>query len=108
MALIGSNRTEGAFFVLRIIGLAGSVTEMLGQQPAMVGQYVAHYNPDAFRGRGYATGTRDLTHAVRFDSVQDALAFWKQQSEVRPYRDDGRPNRPLTAFTVEVVPMLMQ
>lgn len=33
----------------------------------------------------------------------EVMAFWKTTSRVNPIRADGRPNRPLTAFTIEPV-----
>ena len=94
-------------YVLRIDSVAGTVTYPLGSAE-MVGQYVAHYNPDAYNGRGYATGTDDIQTAVWFDSQSDALRFWQQTSTIRPTRADGQPNRPLTAFTVEVVSIVLR
>ena len=34
--------------------------------------------------------------------MSDAAEFWQQHG----LRDDGKPNRPLTAFTVKVLPSL--
>lgn len=57
---------------------------------------------EAFDGRGDATLTTDLHEALQFPDAGAALDFWKAQSQIRPLRDDGLPNRPLTAFTVEI------
>ena len=57
-------------------------------------------DPDAEDGRGVVTWTDDLATARKFASPFLAIEFWKQQSTVRPTREDGKPNRPLTAFTV--------
>lgn len=59
---------------------------------------------EAFDGRGDATLTSNVDEALRFESPVAALMFWRSQSETRPLRDDGQPNRPLTAFTVEIGP----
>lgn len=56
-------------------------------------------------GRGRTTFTRDRTRAITFDSVGDAFEYWDQQSKTVPMRPDGEPNRPLTAFTVEILPV---
>jgi hypothetical protein len=37
---------------------------------------------------------------MRFADLAAAVACWKRQSTVRPLRPDGKPNRPLTAFTI--------
>ena len=67
------------------------------------GSYVATYDPDAFDGLGHATFTEDPYLAATFASFERALEFWQAQSKVRPLRDDGKPNRPLTALSVEIV-----
>lgn len=40
--------------------------------------------------------------AMTFDSFAAALEYWKRQSTVRPLRPDGKPNRPFTAWSVEI------
>lgn len=66
----------------------------------IAGQYLASFDFDAFDGIGHGIFTAYREKAKRFASAGDLLAFWKTQSTVRPYRDDGKPNRPLTATTV--------
>jgi len=65
------------------------------------GEYVKSYNPDAHDGRGDASFTKLLEEALRFTDMTEALEFAMRQPECRPRRADGRPNRPLTAFTLE-------
>ena len=38
--------------------------------------------------------------AMRFDHVKGALDFYRTESIRCPLRDDGKPNRPLTAYTM--------
>jgi hypothetical protein len=52
-------------------------------------------------GRGYATFTPKLEEAAKFESLEKALECWQTQSKTRPYREDGKPNRPLTALCME-------
>lgn len=52
-------------------------------------------------GRGLVTFTTDPNKAIQFDSLLEAMEYWKTQSRIRPRRPDGEPNRPLTAYTVE-------
>lgn len=66
------------------------------------GQYLCYYDPDAFDGGGSAEFTTEIINAKRFDSINKALDFWRKQSSVKPLRSDGRPNRPLTAFSVSI------
>ena len=66
------------------------------------GQYVKTYDPDAFSGYGDMTATNSLDEAKKFPDAGAAMEFYRQVSAVRPVRNDGRPNRPLTAFTVSI------
>lgn len=65
-----------------------------------VGMWLHRYDPDAFDGRGQIVFTPLKSEAQRFPSMIEAMACWKQPSTRVPLRDDGKPNRPLTAFTV--------
>jgi hypothetical protein len=76
-----------------------------GPPGAPIGQYLLSYDPEAFKGRGWAEWTADLTKARQFEDYAAALAYWRQVSRTRPTRPDGAPNRPLTAFTVTVEPL---
>lgn len=67
------------------------------------GQYVKHYSPEAFDGRGDATFTNDITQAMQFSSLSEAWDYSRKVPECRRFRADGKPNRPLTAFTLEYV-----
>jgi hypothetical protein len=64
--------------------------------------YVIECDVDARGGLGtLVLGPR--AEARRFPDVRAALTYWKRQSTVQPLRTDGQPNRPLTAFTVDVL-----
>lgn len=65
--------------------------------------YLCSYDPDARGGEGAVVWTDDLGAAQRFPSVFEAGEEWRRQSTVQPLRRDGRPNRPLSAFTVTFV-----
>ena len=67
------------------------------------GHYIMAFDPDGHGGRGDLRTTGDPGKAKRFDSPADAREFWRQRSSIQPLRADGKPNRPLTAFTVEVL-----
>lgn len=86
-------------YVLQIVGQRGRVH--FGT--AKVGSYVVSYDPDAHNGRGYVEGNLDLKKAKRFGSFEEAVEYWRQVSTVKPTRPDGKPNRPLTAFSVTVM-----
>lgn len=67
--------------------------------------YVRSFDP-MWNGDGTGCGKVVLTHdpdlALQFKDKATAFAFWKQQSPTVPVRPDGKPNKPLTAFTVEL------
>jgi hypothetical protein len=72
-----------------------------------VNQWVEDYDNSAEDDKGYGrlTLTSDPTRARVFGDAGEALAFWMQTSRTVPVRDtDGKPNRPLTCFTVDVSP----
>lgn len=80
------------------------VTPVVGGPSNLDGTYVKRYDPNARGGRGAVEGTHDPRKAMQFEDGGKAFAFWRQTSTVLPKRPDGRPNRPLTAFTVEFMP----
>jgi hypothetical protein len=82
-------------------GLAG-YTYRDQPQKALVGQYLAAYDPEAHDGMGEAEWTTNPDLAMRFPNQVAALECWRTVPASRPLRPDGKPNRPLCAFTVEV------
>lgn len=74
-----------------------------GQHSPYDGQYLQSFDFEAHGGQGEAAYTPNLALALKFQEHEAAFAFWKTQSKVRPIRPDGKPNRPLTAATVEIV-----
>lgn len=64
------------------------------------GQYLKSYDPEAHGGRGDAEFTTDRSRAMVFADVGEALELWKAVPKRRPLREDGKPNRPLTAFSM--------
>lgn len=85
---------------IKFVDLAGGVTK--GPKVLPVGQWLRSFNVDAFEGRGEADWTADPAEAMAFITHARAFAAWKTQSTIRPLRPDGKPNRPLTAFTVTI------
>lgn len=66
------------------------------------GAWVRSCNVDARDGRGYVEITTQRALAMTFDGVGAALDYYRRQSTVQPLRDDEKPNRPLTAYTIEI------
>jgi cation diffusion facilitator CzcD-associated flavoprotein CzcO len=64
------------------------------------GRFLQDFDADANDGMGRIVTTEDQTEALRFPNLEVALATWKRQSRIRPLRDDGLPNLPLSAYTV--------
>lgn len=83
--------------VIRIIEAAD------GTLCAESGRYVCDFDVRAHSGLGMFPVTANANEAKAFDTVAAALQFWRTQSRVRPLRPDKKPNRPLTAFTVQFV-----
>jgi hypothetical protein len=83
-----------------LIVCAGPAIPGLDPGPDPTGKYLAAYDPDRRGGLGEVTWTDDRAQAMVFDDLSAAMACWQQPSTVLPLRDDSRPNRPLTAYSV--------
>ena len=66
------------------------------------GMFLTDFDADANGGVGESKWSLDVTKAMRFETWRAGMDVWQTQSTVRPLRDDGKPNRPLTAFTVSI------
>jgi hypothetical protein len=85
-------------FVIQIEWLGGND----GQPSEHSGRYVSRFDADARDGLGQVWTTANPRVALNFNSGAEAAEFWRQTSTVKPVREDGKPNRPLTAFTVSI------
>src|ERR671922_286132 len=63
-------------------------------------RWLKSFDPDAYDGLGLVEWTHDIDQAIKFKDPIEAKDYFAQQSTVRPLRADGKPNRPLTAYTV--------
>ena len=84
--------------LLRIVGGAN------GAPCPEAGCYVRRYSADGYGGRGCLLLTPQVEHAHHYPSFIDALEEWRRVSATHPVRKDGKPNRPLSAFTVTIEP----
>jgi hypothetical protein len=66
------------------------------------GRFVSRYDPDAHDGLGHVWTVAEPRKARQFATNAAAVEFWRQPSTIKPLREDGKPNRPLTAFTVSI------
>lgn len=82
---------------------AGFPLVVFVRDPNPVGRWFFHDDTDieARDGMGVYTFTGDPAQAKRFASALEAMDWWKSSPNARPTRRelDGRPNRPLTAFS---------
>lgn len=67
--------------------------------------WLSEADVNAMDGLGTAGLTTEKNKAMTFSSFQEAWNYWRQPSTVMPVRPDGKANRPLTAFTVEIEPL---
>jgi hypothetical protein len=65
--------------------------------------YLRSFDPDGWGGRGDIRVTQDIAKAKPFASIEELFAEWKRPSTIVPLRDDGKPNRPLTAYTMQPI-----
>lgn len=64
------------------------------------GDYLEWSDPNAKFGRGDEGWTSDIDRAKKFDTFDAAMKCWNTQSTLVPTRLDGRPNKPLTAYSI--------
>jgi hypothetical protein len=84
--------------VIQIIGTAA------GEPSPMDGRYLVEYDPPTLTRAGWGKGvirtSPEIANAKRFQDAAAAFAEWKRENGRRWY--DGKPNRPLTAWTIEI------
>lgn len=86
-------------WIMRIEGMAD-------RSPTVArGQFVSEFHANVNQGRGDLVLTRDPANAMRFRTKDAAFACWQTQCKP-PFdrRRDGKPNRPMTAYTVTILP----
>lgn len=83
--------------VLRCVAVAGVMHDPAAS-PA--GLYLRGFDPEFDNGAGLAEWTSHPDKAMRFAGNAEAVAAWNTVPASRPLRADGRPNRPLTAYTM--------
>jgi len=84
--------TYGASYIQRGFGSGGATVE------EGVGEFLADFDCESNEGRGAPVLTSDPLNAKRFATANEAVLFMQQIPPRRRWRDDGRPNRPLTDF----------
>lgn len=88
-----------------VIYLAGGV-EGMEDYPELavhIGGYVTRYEPfNAPKGEQWVWTDSRIEKAIHFPTVQKAHEFWTTAIGIRP---DGKPDRPLTVYAVEIQPV---
>lgn len=72
-----------------------------GRSTGRDGQYLRDFDFEAGDGRGMIALTSDIKKAKRFRNGMDAFQFYQRTPQCKPIREDGKPNRPLTATNWE-------
>ncbi len=91
--------------VVQIVGLVSGVPSSFD------GKYLVEYDPErdgiSPDGRpmvAHIVVSSNKAEAKVFADLEEARACWAQVPKRQPVRRDGKPNRPLTAFTVTMLP----
>jgi hypothetical protein len=79
------------------------VSNALGYPTEHDGQFLKNviFDVDPI-GRAAIETTPIEAEGMDFEDTIAAWEFWRTQSKRMPLRPDGKPNRPLTAYTIEL------
>lgn len=94
-----AERLAGHQVVMRLCGMAD------GRSSGFDGFYLKDFDFEAHDGQGQIDVTMSLMAAKHFPDLASALEFRNRQPDCKPLRDDGLPNRPLSATTWEFSPI---
>lgn len=78
------------------------VSRATGERSEADGLWLKSYDPDGKLGMGEMVFTENRSDAKEYPTSREAIEEWKRISTTHPIRLDGKPNRPLTQFTIEV------
>lgn len=93
-------------YVIVFTGNAGIITGAKGP-----GRFLKNYDPDwqpeGYRGpqSGRAEWTDNVHEAMHFPNQIAAYRCYMATSKTAPRRPDGKPNRPLTAYSILCAPL---
>jgi hypothetical protein len=72
--------------------------------PELAGAWLVWYDPEGNDGTGDAAWSHDPADAARF-TPEEWVGLYTTAPANRPVRPDGKPNRPITMFTLMIVPV---
>lgn len=67
-----------------------------------INRWLKSYDADGHDGQGAVEFADTFAEAQHFGAIAKALELSMTVPKSRPVRMDGRPNRPLRAFTIEI------
>lgn len=86
-------------YVLRIVGVVGE------HGAHVIGMLIEDFDFDESPG-GYLKVTLDPRKAHQCEGIAGVMAWWQTVSTKWPTRPtDGKPNRPMTYFSIEPIPL---
>ena len=89
--------------VIRLLGLAsGGTTSFDGRFLSAYDPLIPGEDPDGRQMQATVEAVDDPDEAIHFDDMEAAWRCWSTLGNP-PWRPDGKPNRPLTAFTVDML-----
>ena len=85
--------------IVRIVGAADGSSKTPHD-----GRFVGAWNPHTKAGTLELSSTSSRKRALKFPTPTEAMIVWNTVSRVQPLRPwDGKPNKPLTGVTVEIL-----
>ena len=86
-------------YVIRVLGWATPLKPF-----KFPGYFCQSFNFNAYRGKGHLRVCRDAKNALKFQDASTAVAFCQTVPRAFPVDSRGKPNRPFSAYSVEVLP----
>ncbi len=89
-------------YVIRVLADASTGTEPIYK--TWVKSFDPDFQPKGYKGpkTGYIETTVIRSEAMKFETMAIAHQLYMTKSSKVPVRPDGKPNRPMTAFTVVI------
>lgn len=87
-------------FIMRLMGMP------TGETTPFDFQYLKDFDFEAHDGVGEVEMTMFAQEAKHFGSMREVNKFYLTSPKCKPLREDGLPNRPLTATNWEIIPVM--